>query len=116
MAPSALPTPDSYQWFTETGAGRAPNWKNEVTLRTVEALGEYNPVDYIDQISPTPLLLLPATNDVLTPTAFAIAAYEKALQPKKLEILPGGHFDAYVKGFEASSNPALQWFLTHLAP
>lgn len=116
LAPSALPTPDSYRWFTETGAGRAPNWRNEVTLRTVEALGEYNPVDYIDQISPTPLLLLPAANDVLTPTRFAIAAYEKALQPKELKILPGGHFDAYVKGFEASSNPALQWFLTHLAP
>jgi fermentation-respiration switch protein FrsA (DUF1100 family) len=116
FAPSALPTPDSYQWFTETGASRAPNWKNEVTLRTVEALGEYNPGDYIDQISPTPLLMLPARNDVLTPSRFAIAAYEKALEPKKLEILPGGHFDAYVKGFEASSNPALHWFLTHLAP
>lgn len=116
MAPSALPTPDSYQWFTETGAGRAPNWKNEVTMRTLEALGEYNPVDYIDKISPTPLLLMPARNDVLTPSRFAIAAYEKALEPKKLEILPGGHFDAYVKGFEASSNPALQWFLTHLSP
>jgi hypothetical protein len=116
MAPSALPTPDSWQWFTETGAGRAPNWKNEVTLRTIEALGEYNPVDYIDKISPTPLLLLPARNDVLTPARFAIAAYEKALEPKKLEILPGGHFDAYVKGFEASSSPALAWFLAHLAP
>ncbi len=116
MAPSALPTPDSWQWFTETGAGRAPNWKNEVTMRTLEALGEYNPVDYIDKISPTPLLLLPARNDVLTPTRLAIAAYAKALEPKKLELLPGGHFDAYVKGFEASSSPALDWFTTHLAP
>jgi fermentation-respiration switch protein FrsA (DUF1100 family) len=116
MVPSALPTADSFQWFTETGAGRAPNWKNEVTMRTIEALGEYNPVDYIAQISPTPLLLMPARNDTLTPSRFAIAAYEKALEPKKLEILPGGHFDAYVKGFEASSHPALQWFLAHLAP
>jgi hypothetical protein len=100
----------------ETGKTRAPNWKNEVTLRTVEMLGEYNPVDYIAQISPTPLLILPARNDVLTPSAFAIAAYEKALQPKRLEILPGGHFDAYVKGFDASSGPALNWFREHLAP
>jgi uncharacterized protein len=59
-------------------------------------LGEDNPVDYIAQISPTPLLL-PARNDVLTPAAFAIAAYEKALEPKRPEILPGGHFDAYVQ-------------------
>ena len=115
LAPSALPTPDSWQWFTETGKTRAPNWSNEVTLRSVEMLAEYNPVDYIWQISPTPLLLLPAQNDVLTPTHLAIAAFEKAREPKRLEILPGGHFDAYVEGFEASSNPALAWFVQHLA-
>src|SRR5258707_10102493 len=39
-APSALPTADSYQWFTETGNTRAPAWKNEVTVRTVEMLME----------------------------------------------------------------------------
>jgi hypothetical protein len=116
LAPSALPTPDSWQWFTETGKTRAPNWKNEVTLRSVEMLAEYNPIAYIDQISPTPLLMLPAKNDVLTPTTLALGAYEKAREPKKLELLPGGHFDAYVKGFEASSSPALEWFLKHLAP
>src|SRR5215210_976970 len=33
--PAALPTADSYQWFTDTGRTRAPAWKNEVTLRTV---------------------------------------------------------------------------------
>jgi hypothetical protein len=114
LDPAALPTPDSWQWFTETGKTRAPNWKNEVTLRTVEMLGEYNPVDYIAQISPTPLLILPARNDVLTPSAFAIAAYEKALQPKRLEILPGGHFDAYVKGFEASSSVERDFLVEHL--
>lgn len=116
LAPSALPTPDSWTWFTETGKTRAPNWRNEVTLRSVEMLAEYNPIDYIGQISPTPLLLLPAHNDVLTPTHLAIGAYEKAREPKKLALLPGGHFDAYVKGFDASSSPALDWFKTHLAP
>jgi fermentation-respiration switch protein FrsA (DUF1100 family) len=116
LAPAALPTPDSWQWFTETSKLRAPNWKNEVTLRSVEMLAEYNPIDYIDQISPTPLLLLPAQNDVLTPTHLAIGAYGRAREPKKLALLPGGHFDAYVKGFEASSDPALSWFLEHLLP
>jgi hypothetical protein len=33
MAVSALPpTPDSWEWFSETGKRRAPAWKNEVTL------------------------------------------------------------------------------------
>lgn len=114
LAPSALPTPDSWTWFTETAKDRAPNWRNEVTLRSVEMLAEYNPIAYVDQISPTPLLLLPARNDVLTPTHLAIGAYEKARHPKKIALLPGGHFDAYVKGFEESSSPALDWFREHL--
>jgi hypothetical protein len=51
-AQSALPTADSYQWFTETGNARAPAWKNEVTVRTVEMLMEYEPVTYIERVSP----------------------------------------------------------------
>jgi hypothetical protein len=30
-------------------------------------------------------------------------------------ILPGGHFDAYTVGFEASSGHARDWFVRHLA-
>ncbi len=36
LAPSALPTPDSWEWFSHTGETRAPAWRNEVTLRSVE--------------------------------------------------------------------------------
>ena len=116
LAPSALPTPDSYTWFADTHELRAPSWRNEVTLRSVEMFTEYEPITYVPYISPTPLLLLPAHNDVLTPTDLAIAAYEKAREPKKLQILPGGHFDAYVDGFDASGPAARDWFQTHLAP
>ena len=31
-------------------------------------------------------------------------------------IMPGGHFDAYVKGFEVSSAAARDWFTEHLSP
>jgi fermentation-respiration switch protein FrsA (DUF1100 family) len=77
---------------------------------------EYEPIGYIPYISPTPLLLLPAVGDHLCPAQLAIAASETAREPKKLTILPGGHFDAYVKGFEPSSGPARDWFVQHLAP
>jgi hypothetical protein len=43
LAPSALPTQDSYQWFIETGRERAKSWRNEVTLRTLEMQMEYAP-------------------------------------------------------------------------
>ncbi len=57
-----------------------------------------------------------AVGDHLVPSELAIAAYDKAHEPKELVILPGGHFDAYVKGFEAASVPARGWFTRHLAP
>lgn len=114
LASSALPTAESYTWFTETHASRAPAWRNEVTLRSVEMFAEYEPGAYISRISPTPLLMLVAQNDTLTPTELAVEAFEQARQPKRLQILPGGHFDAYVAGFETSSSAARDWFLEHL--
>jgi uncharacterized protein len=113
-APCALPTRDSWEWFSETGKTRAPSWRNEVTLRSVEMFSEYEPIAYLPYISPTPLLMQPAIGDHLTPCDLAVAAYEKTREPKKLNILPGGHFDAYVKGFDDSSGPARDWFVRHL--
>jgi len=116
LGPAAMPTPDSYRWFTETHELRAPSWRNEITLRSVEMLREYEPDSYVHRIAPTPLLVLVAENDVLTPTELALATYQKAREPKKLVMLPGGHFDAYVKGFDQSMVPAREWFLEHLQP
>jgi len=114
-AQSALPTADSYQWFTETGKTRAPAWKNEVTVRTVEMLMEYEPGTYIERISPTPLLMIIAAGDHLAVADEAFAAFNQAREPKKLVVLPGGHFDAYVgPGFEMASGAARDWFVQHL--
>ena len=45
----------------------------------------------------------------------ACEAYETAAHPKKLVLVPGGHFDAYVgRGFEISSGAARDWFVEHL--
>ncbi|MDP1520591.1 alpha/beta hydrolase [Porticoccus litoralis] len=113
-APSALPTPDSWTWFTETGKTRAPSWHNEVTLRSVEMFTEYEPISYARYISPTPFMMIVALDDVLTVSDLALEAYEEALGPKRLVTLSGGHFDAYVNDFEAASGPAQEWFLQHL--
>lgn len=114
MAACALPTLDSWRWFDETGRTRAPSWRNEVTLRSLELLTEYEPSSYIQRVSPTPLLMVVASQDHLTPAELAIAAYERALEPKRLMLLPGGHFDPYVEAFDAASGAARAWFLQHL--
>ena len=82
LAPSALPTPDSWEWFSETGKTRAPAWRNEVTLRSVEMFTEYEPGVYLPWISPTPLLLVVAAGDHLVPSELAIAAFENAASPR----------------------------------
>jgi fermentation-respiration switch protein FrsA (DUF1100 family) len=116
LAASALPTPDSWTWFTETHSERAPSWRNEVTLRSVEMFTEYEPKTYLPHISPTPLLMVVAVDDHLTPAHLAITAFEQAVQPKKLAIIPGGHFDAYTVGFEHAADPAAEWFVEYLRP
>ena len=113
-APCALPTPDSAEWFLETGKTRAPAWRNEVTLRSVEMFTEYEPGTYISWISPTPLLMVLAAGDHLVQADLALEAFDQAREPKKLVLLAGGHFEAYTKDFETASGAARDWFLEHL--
>ena len=44
----------------------------------------------------------------------AIEAYERALEPKRLVILPGAHFDAYTVAFDDAAGAAAEWFAQHL--
>jgi uncharacterized protein len=107
---AVLNTSDSYQWFTETHKKKAPRWENRVTVESIEKFIEYSPAVYLSRVSPTPFLMMVAENDILTPTDLAVAGFDKALEPKKLVILPGGHFDAYVNGFSLSSGNAIAWY------
>ncbi|QKX58702.1 uncharacterized protein TRUGW13939_05829 [Talaromyces rugulosus] len=93
LKPSALPSPDSWAFFSDWE--KKSNWKNSVTLKSIECLREYDASAHIHRISPTPLLMTVVENDVATPTDLALEAYSKAREPKRLQILPGGHFEAY---------------------
>ncbi|TKA82524.1 hypothetical protein B0A55_01230 [Friedmanniomyces simplex] len=93
MQPAAMPSPDNYHFFTAWE--KKSDWKNEITLKGVELVRSYDPAVNIHRISPTPLLMTGADNDVLTPTDLALAVYGQALEPKQLHIVPGGHFDVY---------------------
>jgi len=76
---------------------------------------EYEPGTYIERISPTPLLMIIAAGDHLAVADEAFAAYNQAREPKKLVVLPGWHFEAYVEpGFEMASGAARDWFVQHL--
>ena len=113
--PAMMPSIDSYEWFTKTAADRAPNWKNEMTARSLEMATEYEPGSYISRISPTPLLMIVAAEDAVAPYQFALDAYEQAREPKQILITPGGHFDNYSgPGFDTCAAAARDHFVKHL--
>jgi uncharacterized protein len=113
--PCALPTADTHEFFFGPIAERATTWRNETTLRSVEMFINYEPGAYLPLISPTPLMMVVAAQDHLTPVDLATAGYARANEPKELLVLPGGHFEAYVgEAFEISSQAQCRWFLEHL--
>ena len=106
---------ETHDWFTKTAADVAPNWRNEVTVRSFELIAEWDPGAGIDRVSPTPLLMIVTSDDVVAPFEMALEAYERAREPKELLLLPGGHFDLYEgEGFATASAAAINHFVTHL--
>lgn len=116
MAQAMMGSADAYEWFTKTAADRAPNWKNEVTARSLEMAGDYEPGSYISRISPTPLLMIVAADDAVAPFQFALDAYEDAREPKQIIVTPGGHFEAYTgAAFDKCAGAARDHFVKYLA-
>lgn len=90
-------------------------WSNDVTLRSTRAARMYEPGIWISRVSPTPLLLVAAREDTITVTDLTLAAYERALEPKQLALIPGGHFSPYLDQFGRAEAAATNWFREHLA-
>lgn len=115
MASVAFPTADSYEWFSRA-AQDAPAWVNQVTVASLEMLTEYEPRAYMARISPTPFLLMVGHDDTVASSDLPLAAFEAALEPKQLEVLPGGHYAPYGGvSFEPAVTTARDFFVKHLA-
>ena len=112
---------DAWDFFTgktalEEDKWRFKRWRNEITLRSLEMYSEYEPGTFIERIAPTPLLMVIGDADVVCPTDLALAAFNRAGEPKRLELYPGGHFSAYTDQFERAATAATDWFTQHLRP
>jgi fermentation-respiration switch protein FrsA (DUF1100 family) len=110
--PAQYHTPDTVRFLSqEVPSGM---WKNEITIQSNRRARMYEPGRWIDRVSPTPLLVIATTHDTTAPTDLVLAAYERALEPKSLVLIPGGHYTAYLEGFEKTSKAAVDWFVKHL--
>ena len=85
--------------------GPDARWTNTVTVRSTRMARMYEPGVWAPRIGPTPLLMVVATHDAITLTDLALEAYERAHEPKKLVLIPGGHFDPYLSSFDGPRGP-----------
>ncbi|KAH0344361.1 alpha/beta-hydrolase, partial [Aureobasidium melanogenum] len=90
---AVLPHVESYAFFS-TWAEKGV-WKNDLTIRSLEGIKSYFPGCRIHKISPTPLLMQAPRKDVIATTETMLEAYSRAVEPKELQMLPGGHFSMF---------------------
>ncbi|MHA6729498.1 alpha/beta hydrolase [Devosia sp. A369] len=110
--PAAYRSEDAQAFYMQPLDGA--EWENSMTVRSVRAARMYEPGLFVAAVSPTPLLMIVAERDRMTPTDLALAAYERALAPKELTLIRGGHFSPYLEEFKSASEAALTWFTRHL--
>lgn len=103
---------EAYHFYTEAQRTIAPNWQNQTTMESLERFVEYDPTGPIDLISPTPLLMIVADEDQIIPSALAKDAFERALEPKELLLLPCQHTGIYntEPWFSKASDASVAWF------
>jgi uncharacterized protein len=113
---TALPNRDGGDLLQKMDPAQLGRWKNEVTLRSVEMFWEYEPGLLIDKVSPAPLMMVVMAGDVLAHADIAFRTYARALEPKRLVSLSGGHFDVYDAHLETAVEYSTAFFAEHLIP
>lgn len=76
----------------------------------LEGFRQLSPLNWIDRISPRPLLLVHGEEDEVVPIRHAQALYEKAREPKELVLIPKAEHRLRLD--ERASNIARDWLKT----
>ncbi|MCH2184663.1 alpha/beta hydrolase [Myxococcota bacterium] len=91
--PAFLNQPESSRWFLRVGERPGSTWRNDVTLvNAFDCEPRFDPGFCIAHIAPTPLLMVVASEDNLTPASTAEAAFKRAGEPKQWVTVEGDHF------------------------
>jgi fermentation-respiration switch protein FrsA (DUF1100 family) len=112
-----FPNPAAYNYYMETAKKQAPNFRNQLTLESVEKNLEFDPGASIHLISPAALLMVTAEGDMAIPAGqFMAEAFKRAGEPKKLITLPCAHTDVFDNepAFSQASDACANWFRQYL--
>lgn len=108
-APGVFKDPAAIEFF-ERPESNPPSFEKKMTLLSAERARDYDPVQFIDRISPTPLLMIVADDDTVTGTDLSLKAFERALPPKELVLFKGAHWSPYVEARDEAIAAATDWF------
>lgn len=100
--------------FVESFKTYAPNFKNTVTLKSLEMQLAYEPGSYITRAANMPKLFVIAKNDELIPEADILSVYQQASEPKELVYIDGHHFSPYMEKLTEVCNIAIAFFKKYL--
>jgi uncharacterized protein len=111
-----LPNPEANSFYPRLAQTVAPNWRNQVTVESVEKLIEYDPVALADLISPTPLLMIIGENDQSQPANLSTDAFERIGEPKRLIKIAAGHTELLEKTepVAVAAGAAIEWLKQYL--
>ncbi len=112
--PCILKTRRSWEWCMGS-AQQLVNWRNEVTVRSLELTFGFEPAAHLRSVAPRPFMMIGAQADDLFPIEAARQAFEMVTGPhKKFVTLDCDHYAPYDERFAESSQAARDWFVQHL--
>jgi fermentation-respiration switch protein FrsA (DUF1100 family) len=92
-----------------------PTFKNQMTLESLEHVLLWAPVNFIHRLAPTPLLMVTGVDDQVHAIDEVLRAYDRAWEPKRLELLQVDEFGLSIEpGLGQSMNLAAEFFDQHL--
>ena len=100
--------------FVESFKQNAPDFKNTITLKSLEMQLEYEPGSLITDVDTIPKLFIITKNDEMIPESLIVETYNKASKPKKLVYIDGSHFSPYMEKLQEASDIAIKWFKENL--
>jgi uncharacterized protein len=71
------------------------SFHNWIAAHSLDRIVPYDPGAFVEDISPTPLMVIVTDPDTTTPSDVAREVYARAGHPKRLVELDGGHYDVY---------------------
>jgi uncharacterized protein len=93
--PVFLSQEESAAWFLETGRRPGSRWENRIWLRgAFGSAPAFDPGVAVAHLR-VPVLFVVATDDRLAATEVTLASYERANEPRQLEMIVGHHFAPY---------------------